>query len=467
MAGNIKKLYFASGADVTPPTDLTLETSNYQINSYADVAAFEAGIGRSAVNEDVFLNTTDKKLWMNIGGDWFQAVRGNDSTDETKTFTFDLTGCTTGTAQTFDLNSTSSRTYTFPDYNGIFVLNTNTAADPTILSDATGTVTIGGSGSTVVVQNLRVEATTTQVDTTNLNIKDKNILINDGGDDASSEGAGLTVERTGTSGSMIYANAAATKWKIGAIGAEVEAVDISTAQTLTNKTISGASNTISDVDLASQVTGTLPIGNGGTGQTTANNALNALLPSQTGNAGKFLQTDASNASWVSSSTSAPYSGQSSGTAVASGNIGEMIEYTTTSDFSQGSPTQNTWYDVTSASISITAGVWRVYASGTAGLNWSNSSGTPFPTPHMGIRDGSNTLLASAIATTPSGSSSASTSYFGTTFAECYQAVGSTTTIKLSVKWSQATGGTASVSNVDLRADPTYYSSIVLRAVRIA
>jgi hypothetical protein len=39
------------------------------------------------------------------------------------------------------------------------------------------------------------------------------------------------------------------------------------AETLTNKTINGANNTISNINLASQVTGTLPIGNGGTGNT--------------------------------------------------------------------------------------------------------------------------------------------------------------------------------------------------------
>lgn len=48
---------------------------------------------------------------------------------------------------------------------------------------------------------------------------------------------------------------------------------------------------------ASNLTGTLAIANGGTGQTTANAALNALLPSQTSNANKYLQTDGTNTSW--------------------------------------------------------------------------------------------------------------------------------------------------------------------------
>jgi len=57
---------------------------------------------------------------------------------------------------------------------------------------------------------------------------------------------------------------------------------------------------------ASNLTGTLAIANGGTGQTTANAALNALLPAQTSNANKYLQTDGTNTSWdaISLSTSA-------------------------------------------------------------------------------------------------------------------------------------------------------------------
>lgn len=44
--------------------------------------------------------------------------------------------------------------------------------------------------------------------------------------------------------------------------------------------------------------GTVPIGKGGTGQTTANAALNALLPSQSGAANKVLTSDGTNTSWA-------------------------------------------------------------------------------------------------------------------------------------------------------------------------
>ena len=49
---------------------------------------------------------------------------------------------------------------------------------------------------------------------------------------------------------------------------------------------------------AGNVTGVVAISNGGTGQTTATGALNALLPTQSGNATKVLQSDGTNASWI-------------------------------------------------------------------------------------------------------------------------------------------------------------------------
>jgi hypothetical protein len=50
---------------------------------------------------------------------------------------------------------------------------------------------------------------------------------------------------------------------------------------------------------ASNVTGTVAIANGGTGQTTATAAFDALAPSQTGNSGKYLTTNGTTTSWAS------------------------------------------------------------------------------------------------------------------------------------------------------------------------
>ena len=75
-----------------------------------------------------------------------------------------------------------------------------------------------------------------------------------------------------------------------------------------NLTLGG---TLSNVSLSTQVTGTLPIANGGTGQTTANAAFNALAPSQTSNSGKYLTTDGTNTSWATVNAGASLSNDTS------------------------------------------------------------------------------------------------------------------------------------------------------------
>ena len=51
-------------------------------------------------------------------------------------------------------------------------------------------------------------------------------------------------------------------------------------------------------DSTNAVNGTLAIANGGTGQSTANDALNALLPDQSASPNKCLMTDGTNTSWA-------------------------------------------------------------------------------------------------------------------------------------------------------------------------
>ena len=77
----------------------------------------------------------------------------------------------------------------------------------------------------------------------------------------------------------------------------VSAQTPSNAQTLVYNTSTSLweNNTVS---LTAGVNGTLPIANGGTGQTTANAAFNALAPSQSTNSGKYLTTDGTNSSWA-------------------------------------------------------------------------------------------------------------------------------------------------------------------------
>jgi hypothetical protein len=110
---------------------------------------------------------------------------------------------------------------------------------------------------------------------------------------------GGTTTITGTYPNFTISSADQFSGTVTSVGGTGTVNGISLSGTVTssgNLTLGGA---LSGVDLTTQVSGTLPIVNGGTGQTTANTAFNALAPSQTSNSGKYLTTDGTNSSWAS------------------------------------------------------------------------------------------------------------------------------------------------------------------------
>jgi len=99
----------------------------------------------------------------------------------------------------------------------------------------------------------------------------------------------LTFNNSGTgdaSGSTFNGSAAKTL-SYNSIGAQPTLISGTNIKTVNGTSLLGSG------DL-----GTIGIGYGGTGQTTANAAFNALAPSQTGNSGKYLTTDGTNTSWA-------------------------------------------------------------------------------------------------------------------------------------------------------------------------
>ncbi len=75
----------------------------------------------------------------------------------------------------------------------------------------------------------------------------------------------------------------------------------------------------------------LPVDQGGTGQTSTNNALNALLPVQTSANGKYLTSDGTNASWstVSSSFTPMPSSSINSNVTLSSNYKYLVDTTST------------------------------------------------------------------------------------------------------------------------------------------
>ena len=184
---------------------------------------------------------------------------------------------TTANMNAVDVNATGAVTALIEVITPL-VSATTANIDTLNLTNALTVPSLTVTADTVIGGNLTVNGTTTTLNTATVDSEDPNITVNKNGNDLSSEGAGFTVDRTGTKGSLVYANALASKFKIGDLASEAEIATVSHTQTLTNKTISGSSNTITNVSLSTGVTGTLPIANGGTGQTTQTAAFDALSP---------------------------------------------------------------------------------------------------------------------------------------------------------------------------------------------
>jgi hypothetical protein len=98
-------------------------------------------------------------------------------------------------------------------------------------------------------------------------------------------------------GDLLYADTSTSLAKLA---------DVATGNALLSGGV-GTAPAWGKVGLQTHVDGTLQIVNGGTGQTTATAAFNALAPSQSGNSGKYLTTDGTNTSWGTVSAGASLS----------------------------------------------------------------------------------------------------------------------------------------------------------------
>lgn len=142
----------------------------------------------------------------------------------------------------------------------------------------TGTETIAGvktfsddanfQQDVVIDGNLTVNGTTTTINTANLEVEDANIVINNGGNDATAEGAGLEIERAGTSGSLKYQDSLASKFKIGALGSEYEILTTGTTQSITGE------KTFNNININAELMAVETVDSSSTGN-------NAVVPSPT------------------------------------------------------------------------------------------------------------------------------------------------------------------------------------------
>ena len=208
-------------------------------------------------------------------------------------------------------------------YEAYLQLGGEPIADITFTLPTTSGVilTADTSGNVIITGDLTVNGTTTTIDTQNLQVEDKNITLGYGStSDAAVDGGGITltgatnktlnwVDATDAWTSSEHINLASGKNYLKN-GTDIKDV----TETLTNKTISGSSNTITNIGNESLTNSSITIN--GSSVSLGGSVSITGLPSQTGNNGKYLTTDGSNASWAT--IAADIEGVTAGTGLTGG-----------------------------------------------------------------------------------------------------------------------------------------------------
>jgi hypothetical protein len=239
-------------------------------------------------------------------------------------------------------NPTADRTITFPDAEGTVQLRVSNVDDteigylngvtsgiqtqmdlkaplasPALTGDATAVnLTVSG--------NLTVNGTTTNINSTNLVIEDKNIVLADVASptDTTADGGGITLKgATDKTLNWVDATDAWTSSEdfnllTGKVY-EIAGTSVLSSTTLGSGVTASSLTSVGTITSGTWTGTAIAIANGGTGATTAMTAATALLPDQASNSGKYLTTDGSGTlSWGTvSGYSAPTLGS---TSIASG-----------------------------------------------------------------------------------------------------------------------------------------------------
>ena len=285
-----------------------------------------------------------------------------DLSDSTKKIDFDPGG-TTGTKTTITGAQTANRVITLPDATATLV-----GADTT---QTLTNKTINGSNNTISNVSLSAAVTGT-------------LPIANGGTGQTSASAAfdaLAPSQGSNSGKYLTTNGTTTSW------GTVDALPSQTGNNGKYLTTDGSASSWSSISLATNVTGTLPIANGGTGQTGANAAFNALAPSQTSNSGKFLTTNGTDSSWATAALTAQ--GQSEGSGVTTTTIKAPYTQITTT----GTDTRliETGYNNLLLNPS--------FEGSTATTSWTQGSGTSCAAETTEVSDGAKSLLCTLTAAT--------------------------------------------------------------------
>lgn len=203
-------------------------------------------------------------------------LSGTNTGDQTITLTGDVTGSGTGS-----FSATLANTGVTPDtYGDATTVPQFTVDSKGRITNVTGVPINPGS-----VTSVAASGGTTGLFFSGSPVTSSGTLTLNGTLSAANGGTGQSLYITGD---ILYADTTSSLNRLAGVATG-------------NALISGGASSPpawGKIGLATHVSGVLPVINGGTGATTSADAANSILPSQTGNSGRYLTTDGNNVSWA-------------------------------------------------------------------------------------------------------------------------------------------------------------------------
>jgi hypothetical protein len=391
-----------SGGDGSLAYNSSTGVITYTGPSATDVRAhFSAGTGITITNGAIATTITQYTDALARG-----AVSVTDSGGDGSLSYNSTTGVITYTGP----SATEVRAH-FSAGTGVTITNGQVA-----IGQAVGTSSNVTFNDVTVSGNLTVSGTTTTVNTETINLADNIITLNSNEAGAPSQNAGIEVER-GTSTNVAFQwNETNDVWEYTVDGTNyIPVVGTTATQTLTNKTISGSSNTLSNIANSSLTNSKVTIGStdvslgatvttfAGLTSVTSTSFVGAL----TGNA----DTATSAGKWTTART-ITLGGDLTGSVSIDGSAGVTLTATIAADsVALGTDTTGNYV------ADVTAGNY-ILKTGTAGEGWSPSLAVDATSANTAskvvARDASGNFSAGTITATLSGNASTVTNGVYTT-----------------------------------------------------
>lgn len=214
--------------------DLTLSSPNKEIviDSKAvrlPVVAFNPMTPPTGIAGDFLFNPTSQSVWLcDNSGSYIEQLSASGANRT-------LSNLLSPTSINQDLIPNGTKE--LGNISNKFNATLGTVAADSIT--ATGNIT----ADKIICNEVDILGSTTLINATTIDSLDPNVTLNKGGNNTTAQGSGLTIERIGTNGSIIYDSGTTSRFKCGDLSLESEIMTVGSNQLITgNKFLNGTTS---------------------------------------------------------------------------------------------------------------------------------------------------------------------------------------------------------------------------------